>query len=556
MPVPLASDFYYLTNFRTVLDWVRQRYADLLSAQEREFMQDFCSLPQLSQALLVRLVMRKGPHFRYSKLAYAEIGDIATAADPLLQHSWLMTDAPLLPDDLGRLLLKQELLSLLPQTTFAKNLSKNEILQLLCDYYPVALPYQQWPAAPTEQIFSLTITPLCERIRLLFFGNLSQSWAEFVLTDLGVFRYEQVAFSDDSRGFNQRGDIDDYLHLHRCRDAFAEGASVIETLQQLGKFQSANPWIEQGHQRLRFQLGQQLEREAELGQALQLYEQCNYAGARQRRIRILEKSQQHESAYALALQTAAAPESEAERQLVARALKRLARKLKQPLPAQPTAVDTAEQRLTMPQHPGIGVEQRVALQLSQQDAPVHYLENTLVCSLFGLLCWDAIFAPLPGAFFHPFQSAPADLHSSDFYQRRRTEFDACLARLDSQDYALHIRHTFQQKQGIQSPFVFWSLLSEELLDQALHCIPAAHLKLWFQRMLRDIRANRTGMPDLIQFWPAEQRYRMIEVKGPGDRLQDNQRRWLAFCAEHAMPVEVCYVQWADQASQTNQASCA
>lgn len=37
---------------------------------------------------------------------------------------------------------------------------------------------------------------------------------------------------------------------------------------------------------------------------------------------------------------------------------------------------------------------------------------------------------------------------------------------------------------------------------------------------------------------------MIEVKGPGDRLQDNQLRWLDFCAEHGMPVEVCYVQWA------------
>ena len=52
------------------------------------------------------------------------------------------------------------------------------------------------------------------------------------------------------------------------------------------------------------------------------------------------------------------------------------------------------------------------------------------------------------------------------------------------------------------------------------------------------------MPDLIQFWPQEQRYRMIEVKGPGDRLQDNQRRWLALCAAHGMPVDVCYVQWA------------
>jgi len=62
-------------------------------------------------------------------------------------------------------------------------------------------------------------------------------------------------------------------------------------------------------------------------------------------------------------------------------------------------------------------------------------------------------------------------------------------------------------------------------------------------MLRDVPANCAGFPDLIQFWPREKRYRMIEVKGPGDRLQDNQLRWLRFFSTHGMPVSVCYVQW-------------
>jgi hypothetical protein len=53
------------------------------------------------------------------------------------------------------------------------------------------------------------------------------------------------------------------------------------------------------------------------------------------------------------------------------------------------------------------------------------------------------------------------------------------------------------------------------------------------------------MPDLIQFWHQENRYRMIEVKGPGYRLQDNQRRWIAFCEQHGMPVDVCHVTWAE-----------
>lgn len=182
--------------------------------------------------------------------------------------------------------------------------------------------------------------------------------------------------------------------------------------------------------------------------------------------------------------------------------------------------------------------------LTQPDAPVHYVENALISSLFGLLCWEAIFAPLPGAFFHPFHNAPMDLHSPDFRQRRADVFEACLGQLESNAYKETIWRNWQAKYGTQSPFVFWGALSPELLEQALACLPPAHLRIWFERLLCDVRANRAGMPDLIQFWPAEQRYRMIEVKGPGDRLQDNQRRWLALCAQHDMPVDVCYVQWA------------
>jgi len=58
-----------------------------------------------------------------------------------------------------------------------------------------------------------------------------------------------------------------------------------------------------------------------------------------------------------------------------------------------------------------------------------------------------------------------------------------------------------------------------------------------------VRENRSGFPDLIQFWPQQRSYRMIEVKGPGDKLQDNQLRWLDYCARHGMPVSVCYLQW-------------
>jgi hypothetical protein len=111
-------------------------------------------------------------------------------------------------------------------------------------------------------------------------------------------------------------------------------------------------------------------------------------------------------------------------------------------------------------------------------------------------------------------------------------------------WALSSDETYTRKIGIQSPSVAWNLLSEALLEHALVCLPADHLRHWFEWIARDVPRNRAGFPDLIQLWPRERRYRMIEVKGPGDRLQDNQRRLLQFCAAHRMPVAVCYVRWA------------
>jgi hypothetical protein len=192
-----------------------------------------------------------------------------------------------------------------------------------------------------------------------------------------------------------------------------------------------------------------------------------------------------------------------------------------------------------PDYPEIATAQA----LSKLDAPVYYVENGLLSSLFGLLFWEAIFAPVAGAFFHEFQAAPADLLAPDFRERRAAQLSRCFEQLESDAYRDTIWRNFTLKQGIQSPFVFWGVVSEELLNLALSCFPSKHLQVCFARMLADIRANRCGLPDLVQFWPAERRYRLIEVKGPGDRLQDNQARWLTFFASQAIPVSVCHVSW-------------
>ncbi|WP_201486743.1 VRR-NUC domain-containing protein [Pseudomonas sp. OF001] len=545
MSVPLPPELYYLGNFRTALAWVDERHADLLSDEESRFIARFAELAVPAQALLVRMVMRKGSHFRASKLRYDEIGDIAAAARPLLELGWLSERAPLEAAAVAALLRKDELLAHLPLADRRASQKKAELeAQLLALELP-AQPFAAWCPNLDERLYSLQVGELCDRLRLLFFGNLSQDWSEFVLADLGIYRYEPVAIAPESRGFRCREDVDDYLFLRARRERFEAGEPVADLLEGLLDFASANPYLQSRHARLLFRLAQQLEKDGEAEAALALYRRSAHGEARWRQIRVLEKLERHSEAHALAVQLSASPGSDEEAQRLERALPRLSRRLGLPAPARRAAVAECRSELVLPRPAHGSVEHAVREHLHREQAPVHYVENTLLCSLFGLLCWEAIFAPLPGAFFHPFHSGPVDLYGSDFHERRRALFDACLARLDDGSYRAHMRQLHRTKFGTQSPFVFWNLLDEALLELALACIPAAHLRACCERLLRDLRANRAGMPDLIQFHPAERHYRLIEVKGPGDRLQDNQKRWLAFAAEHGIPVEVCYVSWAE-----------
>ena len=551
--MPHPRPFYYLENFTTALEWLQQRYGDLLSETEAGFIERFRRLPLESSALLVRMLGRRGDLFRTEKLRYEEIGCARAAAAPLIEAGWLDGEPALTVAELGRVLRKGELLRAFnagavrgagPGCPSSRHARKVDLLTHV-EAMPLAPRrlIDWWPDAP-DIIFRVVVKPLCDKLRLLFFGNFHQDWSEFVLTELGIFKYEQVPRDTATRAFQTRQHIDTFHALFECRQRLEDSDDPDTVVEALPQPIADNEWLEGRRRKLQFQIAQCYEQRKDLARALAVYRDCQYAGARLRSVRLLERLGEIESAMQLAHLVRQAPADEVEVQQIGRMWPRLQRKagLKaartRRLPGWPTfqLVLSVTQR---PQH----LEGATGEALSTPDAPVHYVENGLLNSLFGLLCWQAIFAPLPGAFFHEFQAAPADLLAADFRSRRETHFAQCFAQLESDAYRDTICRNFQQKQGVQSPFVFWGVISEDLLGLALSCLPPRHLKACFARILTDIRANRCGLPDLVQFWPEQRRYRLVEVKGPGDRLQDNQIRWLTFYVAQGIPVSVCHVSW-------------
>jgi hypothetical protein len=177
----------------------------------------------------------------------------------------------------------------------------------------------------------------------------------------------------------------------------------------------------------------------------------------------------------------------------------------------------------------------------------YYLENALFNGVLGLLVWDAVFAPVAGAFYNPFQHRPADYYAHDFKQKRAAEFERIWSSINNnEDICLRVTERWPEKFGLMNPLVNWQTISLEIIEFALQRIPFAHWMNIFERIQLDLRYNRAGFPDLVLF-PTHGGYQLVEVKGPGDSLQKNQQRWMQYFAKHDIPHAVARVRWNDAA---------
>lgn len=549
----LDDPLYYLRNMDTVVSWVADHHGDLLTAKERARLQDFADLPTAPRALLVRMVMRTGELFRVDKLQYPELGVAESdALAALIAGGWLDAAPALSIDQLFRLYtlgqLRPVFAPALQEAGASKTEPKGRMLALLQPRFPDPQPLADWLGSSAPPVVRLRHMALFDRVRLMFFGNLRQSWADFVLVELGHQRFEPVPLSPDSRAFHHRDEVDLYLAMHQCREWLDQGVPASEVWPQV-PVPSDNAWLTSRRNRLLLELGRQAERQGEQELALQAFGASGHREGRLKQLRLLERMKRHQQAWEIASRWHTQQLSDAEVQGLARILKRVAARLGETPPPVTPEVTLETVTLTLPRPATGSVEYAVQAHLNRAEAPVFYVENTLINGLFGLLCWQTIFAPIPGAFFHPFHVGPADLSREDFVARRQALFDECFARLADGSYRQQILQNYRAKQGIANPFVIWPVVTEEILELALDCMPAADLDRLFRRLLLNIREHRSGFPDLIRFHRGNdgggRGYDMIEVKGPGDRLQDHQRRWLAFFAEEGIPASVCYVRWRD-----------
>jgi len=545
-PASLDDPLYYLRNAEQVVRLCLNQYADLLLPDEMDALEGLLALDLPAQALLIRMVMRKGRLFRTDALQYEEVPDPAAAIEALARSELVEVQPGLSLDELCRLSRRDECRALaqhlLPDAGLSASCRKVDLANALLAAFP---DRQQtlgdwWPEAPFK-VIELRCRELFDRLRLMFFGNLHQSWSEFVLAELGVQQFEPVPLTAASRPFQSRAEVDLYLQLHRLQQRAPEG-EPIELLCESLPPQTDCHWIDYRRQKVLFQLGREAERQQLTELALSLYRQSQHQEAQLRALRIQERCEPPELVFQWAREAHARIPQPEVRMGLQRIQQRCARKAGLDFAA-PDNCHIPTESILLPRPEQGRVEQAVIAFLSDTDTELFHVENRLFTGLFALLFWPALFAPVRGAFFNPFQAGPADLYRPGFAQSRAERLDEGFAQLRSGSYRQSILQRLDQKRGISCSLIHWPSLTPELVETALDLIPAAHLEGVFRHLLLDLRHHRRGLPDLIMLNRASGQYRLIEVKGPGDRLQDHQRLWLQAMLQQEMPVSVLNVSW-------------
>ncbi|NXB64276.1 FAN1 nuclease, partial [Struthidea cinerea] len=180
------------------------------------------------------------------------------------------------------------------------------------------------------------------------------------------------------------------------------------------------------------------------------------------------------------------------------------------------------------------------------DQGIHGEGSTFI-TLYGILMWDIIFMDdVPDVFRNSYQTSPLDLYTDSFYENRRAVIEARLQELhtaSSETLAKLVADVWTTQEGKAAALVNWGrFISLTQVQSLVSCLGGTFLSGVFRRLSRDLRHCRGGLPDLLVWRSHSQHFKLVEVKGPNDRLSPKQMLWLSELHKLGAAVEVCHVQ--------------
>ncbi|XP_025293480.1 fanconi-associated nuclease 1 isoform X1 [Canis lupus dingo] len=173
-------------------------------------------------------------------------------------------------------------------------------------------------------------------------------------------------------------------------------------------------------------------------------------------------------------------------------------------------------------------------------------EGSTFSTLYGLLLWDIIFMDgIPDVFRNAYQAFPLDLCTDSFFASRGPAIEARLQLIHSapaESLRAWVAAAWQAQEGRVASIVSWDrFASLQQAQDLISCLGGPVLSGVCRRLAVDFRHCRGGLPDLVVWNSQSHRVKLVEVKGPNDRLSHKQMIWLDELQKLGAEVEVCHV---------------
>uniref|UniRef100_A0ABI7X8W2 Fanconi-associated nuclease n=1 Tax=Felis catus TaxID=9685 RepID=A0ABI7X8W2_FELCA len=173
-------------------------------------------------------------------------------------------------------------------------------------------------------------------------------------------------------------------------------------------------------------------------------------------------------------------------------------------------------------------------------------EGSTFSTLYGLLLWDVIFMDgIPDVFRNAYQACPLDLCTDSFFTSRGPAIEARLQLIHSapaESLRAWVAAAWQAQEGRVASIVSWDrFASLQQAQDLVSCLGGPVLSGVCRRLAVDFRHCRGGLPDLVVWDSQSHRFKLVEVKGPNDRLSHKQMVWLHELQKLGAEVEVCHV---------------
>jgi len=562
-PRPLPIDYprrHFLHGVTSAL--VREGH--LLTWGERQVVQRWLDLPPGAASIYARLHGRAGTIFRLDRLAYAEVPDLPAAADQLLRAG--------LADPRGLIhldaLIHAHTVPELRAACRALGLPRGGPRGVLVE----RLERSRCRSVLPGTCIRLRHQGLFRRLLRIYLGDHQGDLSRVVMDALGLQTFARYTSTGGPGLFRNRQGLRDYesalrlLSEERDEPAWAAQAeSALARMMALPRESVA---------RRKFSARRLYDRASR--RAIRAVErQSGSAAAAPLYLRLLRHHTERPAEMALRLALCqdrmgdaaagaalcAAARAAAQGTPTALALertgRRLARRAEVPWAPAPDLVSAPVRHLVLPMvqvHPprfgdpecGLPVEAAVVAHLAGLGRRALHGESAPWTTLFGLLFYSVLFAPVPGMLPSQKMNGPLDLYTPGFASRRSDQINGVLARIAEGQAPAMLMACGAEHMGEGIAGVHWGLLSlEDLAALAAHIGPVP-LHALMALFARDPRTARGGMPDLLVL-PGSDHFLppgllMAEVKGPGDQLRDNQRCWHHALLQAGLSVEVWRVQ--------------